>query len=716
MPKKLTRDEFISRARAVHGDKYDYSQVEYTTIFSDVKIICPVHGLFLQTPQKHMKGQGCPDKECVLNKKKKTYMLRYGVDNPAKSDVVKDKIKNTNLERYGTENPMQNDDIKQKFFSTNIERYGHSSYSQTDEWKDKVNVTSNALYGADWYSQTDECKDKVKITNNDKYGADNIMQTDIGKEHMANTCRELYGVDSFMETDIFKSKSEAYFKDKYGVTHYSKTDEYKDKVSATMKQRYGSDSYFSSNVFKEHYDEYVAKAKQTNLEKYGAEWYQQSDDHKQRLTSILEKQYIIKNKNGSFNSSKSEDDMYSVLCDIFGKDDVIRQYHDDRYSFSCDFYIKSRDMFIELNASWTHGGHWYDTSDVEDISLFNSWNGKKTAYYNNAIHTWTELDVKKRNTASDSDLNYVVFWDKNLFDLFVWIDFGCPDGKDWDAMYSWLPNRIITNEFSSEFKGSKNNITEITKHFQFYLFFEKELRLWFDNSLYKHVPLQMYLYMNRFKYIDKLPSSLTDKEILRGFNIAGIYHSYTVFDVSLMEQVINKYDIKSVYDPCAGWGERLLCCYKHDVKYQGVDVNESLKPGYDNMIDTYGITNQSVVFEDSSVIDVSGFGDFDAVITCPPYFDTEIYSDMGSENFSYVDFLKWWNDVVKKSLNLNIKYFCFQINQKYKEDMVNVITSLGFKQVDLFIYKGKTRSSHFTRKSGKNLKKEYEEMLVFERI
>ncbi len=63
----MSVDEFIQRARAVHGDKYDYSQVKIKTVSDDVIIICPDHGPFSQRPINHyyMK-QGCP--KCGLIK------------------------------------------------------------------------------------------------------------------------------------------------------------------------------------------------------------------------------------------------------------------------------------------------------------------------------------------------------------------------------------------------------------------------------------------------------------------------------------------------------------------------------------------------------------------------------------------------------------------------------------------------------------------------
>lgn len=57
--KKLTQDEFIKRSKEKHDNKYDYSKVEYVNTTTPVKIICPVHGEFEQIPKSHLIGKGC---------------------------------------------------------------------------------------------------------------------------------------------------------------------------------------------------------------------------------------------------------------------------------------------------------------------------------------------------------------------------------------------------------------------------------------------------------------------------------------------------------------------------------------------------------------------------------------------------------------------------------------------------------------------------------
>lgn len=58
--KKLTDDDFIVRSQAIHGDKYNYSLTDYQGNKKKVKIVCPEHGEFMQSPSHHLMGCGCP--------------------------------------------------------------------------------------------------------------------------------------------------------------------------------------------------------------------------------------------------------------------------------------------------------------------------------------------------------------------------------------------------------------------------------------------------------------------------------------------------------------------------------------------------------------------------------------------------------------------------------------------------------------------------------
>ena len=57
---KSNTEEFIEKTKLIHGDLYDYSKSEYITAIKEVDIICKTHGIFRQTPNNHLSGQGCP--------------------------------------------------------------------------------------------------------------------------------------------------------------------------------------------------------------------------------------------------------------------------------------------------------------------------------------------------------------------------------------------------------------------------------------------------------------------------------------------------------------------------------------------------------------------------------------------------------------------------------------------------------------------------------
>lgn len=163
---------------------------------------------------------------------------------------------------------------------------------------------------------------------------------------------------------------------------------------------------------------YVRQRK-TNLKRYGV-------SNLMMKKEFVDKVWESKKRNGTCTSSQPEDKMHSILVNHFGKDDVFRNYNkDERYPFHCDFYIKSLDLFIELNGIWFHGKHWFDVNNPEDMELVNFWKSKRDSghrAYGQAIKIWTYYDPLKRQTAKDNNLKYLVFWKNDLSDFYEWFN------------------------------------------------------------------------------------------------------------------------------------------------------------------------------------------------------------------------------------------------------------------------------------------------------
>ena len=103
--------------------------------------------------------------------------------------------------------------------------------------------------------------------------------------------------------------------------------------------------------------------------------------------------------------------MYIIACEHFGVNDVIREYNKDpRYPFSCDFYIPSEDLFIELNLHPSHGEHPFDPNNEEDVKLLESLKEKDDNWSRMIVDVWANRDVKKIKTATNNNLNYITIY------------------------------------------------------------------------------------------------------------------------------------------------------------------------------------------------------------------------------------------------------------------------------------------------------------------
>ena len=95
----FTTDIFIKKAKEIHGEKYDYSLVDYVNAKTKVEIICPLHGKFTQIPYNHLSGKGC--KECghIENGRNRSITLEKFLEKARdvhgdKYDYSKSKIEN----------------------------------------------------------------------------------------------------------------------------------------------------------------------------------------------------------------------------------------------------------------------------------------------------------------------------------------------------------------------------------------------------------------------------------------------------------------------------------------------------------------------------------------------------------------------------------------------------------------------------------------------
>lgn len=365
----MTASEFVEKSTQVHNGKYDYSQTVYVNSRTKVTIICPQHGPFEQLPSSHLQGNGCPKCARIW------------------SDAHKQNLKMSSRRSRG----MTTEEWIERAKQIHSDKY---DYSQTIYVNQRTNVKIICpIHGlfeqkADSHIRGNGCR-LCGLESEKRKGVHSW--SDEQREKTRATCLERYGAARYLDSDVGKSR----------MAEVRENPEFRQKMKDIISS-----------------DDVQEKMHRTCLDRYGVPFPMQLEETVIRVGDT-------KRKNGTWNKSKSEEKMYQLLCDHFGKDDVKRQYRQDvRYPFHCDFYILSRDLFIELNATWLHGGHWFDETNPDDVQQLQLWKdleqqGKR--FYGVAIDVWTVRDVKKRKMAEKNGLNYLVFWDDKLSDFLNWL-------------------------------------------------------------------------------------------------------------------------------------------------------------------------------------------------------------------------------------------------------------------------------------------------------
>jgi len=87
--------EFIKKSISVHGNKYEYDLVDYHNAYSKVKIGCLKHGIFVQDPHDHLNGKGCPQCKHPVSKAETSWLNTIGI-----SKENRNKLLIINKQRY----------------------------------------------------------------------------------------------------------------------------------------------------------------------------------------------------------------------------------------------------------------------------------------------------------------------------------------------------------------------------------------------------------------------------------------------------------------------------------------------------------------------------------------------------------------------------------------------------------------------------------------
>lgn len=153
-----------------------------------------------------------------------------------------------------------------------------------------------------------------------------------------------------------------------------------------------------------------------------------------------------------------------------------------------------------------------------------------------------------------------------------------------------------------------------------------------ERELWKDSEIRDKLITNRKQYLFK--DQFTNAELLRGFKISGIHTGYSHFSPLWIRKFVNEFGSKSIYDPCGGWGHRLIGA--QFVNYHYNDLWDQSCTGAEKISKFINADHIKITNNDCTVIETTN----DTCFTCPPYFNTEVYSNSFRDYDDYKEFIK----------------------------------------------------------------------------
>lgn len=140
---------------------------------------------------------------------------------------------------------------------------------------------------------------------------------------------------------------------------------------------------------------------------------------------------------------------------------------------------------------------------------------------------------------------------------------------------------------------------------------------------------------------------------------AGYFKKATQFPIKIMRNLLDEFTKPGdlYYDPCCGWGMRMLVAAEKGVKYVGNDINQDLVKKlreFGQDINTIKEFNHAILPQGSEIFVPQLENQVDFVFTSPPYFDLEVYK--GSENLKETSYELWLETFIRPMLENCFKY------------------------------------------------------------
>ena len=317
------------------------------------------------------------------------------------------------------------------------------------------------------------------------------------------------------------------------------------------------------------------------------------------------------------------------------------------------------------------------------------------------IQTFLNIKNSVRNLSDVEFENILSTLASELEDVSFYYSYSDSDLlKDWNALIKW--NARVDTMASTQRVGMK-----LCEHF-FPNFFDIENK---DGnsfkSLWKADKLEKVLRWNRKSHSTPYLSELR----------RGIYFNYklaksTMYRPQMAKMVVTNLGAKRVLDPCAGWSGRMLGSVAAGAEYIAFEPNTETYEGLLKLIKLLGIEDKVRIINDSALeMDKYDIGEFDLILTSPPYFDLEVYSHEDTQSIKGCDtYSMWVNNFLKPLIELSISHMkqngwsCWNVHNVGKMKMIDDVKVIheGYNNQKVFSVTSSKRQTNQTVSKKKN--------------
>ena len=317
------------------------------------------------------------------------------------------------------------------------------------------------------------------------------------------------------------------------------------------------------------------------------------------------------------------------------------------------------------------------------------------------IQTFLNIKNSVRNLSDVEFENILPTLASELEDVSFYYSYSDSDLlNDWNSLIKW--NARVDSMASTQRVGMK-----LCEHF-FPNFFDIENK---DGnsfkSLWKADKLEKVLRWNRKSHSTPYLSELR----------RGIYFNYklaksTMYRPQMAKMVVTNLGAKRVLDPCAGWGGRMLGSVAAGAEYVAFEPNTETYEGLLKLIKLLGIEDKVRIIKDSALeMDKYDIGEFDLILTSPPYFDLEVYSHEDTQSIKGCDtYSMWVNNFLKPLIELSISHMkqngwsCWNVHNVGKMKMIDDVKVIheGYNNQKVFSVTSSKRQTNQTVSKKKN--------------